>query len=96
MSDTTVTFKISKVEKTVSYEKGDSILDCAIKADLNPPYSCMEGVCTACLAKVEFGEVDFPDDTVLDPDEFKRGFILSCQAKAKANCTKLVINYDSV
>ncbi len=78
----------------IPYEKGDSLLDAALKASLNAPYSCMDGMCTACLAQVQKGEVDFPTDTALDDADFKTGKILTCQARLKDTCLKLKITYD--
>ena len=91
-----IIFEMNKKTTEVECEDGESLLDCAIRNDLNPPYSCMEGVCTACLAQVVEGEVDFPDDTILDADEVKQGRILSCQAKPKSGCARLKISYDAV
>jgi ring-1,2-phenylacetyl-CoA epoxidase subunit PaaE len=91
-----IEFIINKKTHTVGYESGDSILDTAIRHDVNPPYSCMEGVCSACLAQVQMGEVDYPDDTSLDEGDVKKGLILTCQAKPAMGTTKLVINYDAV
>lgn len=95
-SPTQVTYVLGKKETTVTAEPGESLLDTALRNDLNAPYSCMEGVCTACLAQVEAGDFDFPDNTILDDSEVKEGRVLTCQAKPKPGCTAMKINYDSV
>ncbi|MFN7825671.1 MAG: 2Fe-2S iron-sulfur cluster-binding protein [Pseudobdellovibrionaceae bacterium] len=89
-----IAFVLHGQEKTVTYDPGESILDCGIRNDLNPPYSCMEGVCSACLATVVEGKVDFPDDTILDEEEFKNGKVLTCQAKPAKGCSRLKIRFD--
>ena len=91
-----IEFTINRKTQELTYETGESLLDCALRNDLNPPYSCMEGVCTACLAQVQEGEVDFPDDTILDDSEVKQGRVLTCQAKPKADCTRLKVSFDAV
>ncbi len=91
-----ITFIIGGSKKEIEYQAGDTLLDTAIKADLNPPYSCMEGVCTACLALIEEGQTDFPDDTILDESDVKLGRILTCQAKPKEGCKALTVNYDKI
>lgn len=96
MESLKIKFIINKKTHTVDYESGDSLLDTAIRHDVNPPYSCMEGVCSACLAMVQTGEVDYPDDTALDETDVEKGLILTCQAKPKAGSSELTINYDAV
>lgn len=97
MSDSVqVTFILGKESRTVTAEAGESLLDTALRNDLNAPYSCLEGVCSACLAQIEEGAVDFPDDTILDDSEVQEGRVLTCQAKPKAGCLALKVNYDSV
>jgi ring-1,2-phenylacetyl-CoA epoxidase subunit PaaE len=91
-----IQFTIGKQTREVIYDTGESILDSALRNDLNPPYSCLEGVCSSCLAQVEEGQVDFPDDTVLDESDVAKGRILSCRAKPAQGCTFLKINYDAV
>ena len=91
-----IKIKVNNETKEVEYESGDSLLDCAIKNDLNPPYSCMEGVCAACKAKVQTGQVDFPDDTILSDEQVKLGEILTCQAKLHENSGQVFIDYDAV
>lgn len=82
--------------KTLQYKDGESILECALRHNLNAPYSCMEGVCTACIAMVEEGQLDFPKDTILTDEEAAEGKTLTCQAKFASACPRVAINYDKV
>lgn len=88
--------QVSGVSKEFEYNKGESLLDCALRNDLDAPYSCMEGVCTSCLAVVREGKVDFPEDTILSPDEVKAGRVLTCQARVAEGCSMVVIDYDAI
>ena len=57
-----------------------TILEAAIDAGLNPPYSCTSGACSTCIAKVTAGEVKMDVNHALDPDEVAEGYCLTCQA----------------
>ena len=57
-----------------------TILEAAIDAGLNPPYSCTSGACSTCIAKVTSGEVKMDVNHALDPDEVAEGYCLTCQA----------------
>jgi len=49
----TVTTTIDGEETTFQLEQhGSSVLDAAIAAGVDAPYSCKGGVCTTCMAKV--------------------------------------------
>lgn len=91
-----LTLTLSGETTTIPMTHGESVLDAALRAGLDAPYSCMEGVCTACMAQIKDGEVDFPDDTILDDRDKAEGKTLTCQAKLKHGCEKLVIDYDAV
>ena len=71
----------------VPYEAGKTILRAALDAGLPAPYSCEEGFCGCCVAKVREGAVDMEADDALTPEEKARGFVLTCQAKPRtAEC----------
>lgn len=96
-----VTFILHGVSTTVEYETGDSLLDCALRNHLNPPYSCMEGVCSACIATVKSGKVQFAEDTILDEESAKSGKVLTCQSRLESdnleadNSEKSILESDS-
>ena len=63
--------------------KDKSLLDAALDAGLDAPYSCLGGVCCTCRAKLVQGEADMAVNYALEPGEVERGYVLSCQAHAK-------------
>jgi 3-ketosteroid 9alpha-monooxygenase subunit B len=72
----------------VPYEAGKTILRAALDAGLAAPYSCEEGFCGCCVARLREGAVDMAADDALTPEEKARGFVLTCQAKPRtAACT---------
>lgn len=93
---TRVRFQVSGDSKEFEYNKGESILECALRNDVDAPYSCLEGVCNSCMAIVKEGRVDFPEDTILSPDEVKQGRVLTCQTRVAEGCTLVVIDYDGL
>ena len=71
---------------------GDHVLDVALAAGLDLPYSCKSGVCCTCRAKVLEGEVRMDKNFTLESWEMDKGFVLTCQARPLTD--KLVVSYD--
>lgn len=72
--------------------RGEHVLDVALDAGLDLPWSCRGGVCCTCRAKVVEGEVTMDRNFTLEPWEMDQGFVLSCQARPQTS--KLVVSYD--
>ena len=68
------------------------VLDVALSAGLDLPYSCKAGVCCTCRAKVLDGAVVMDKNFTLEGDEMAQGFVLSCQARPTSD--RLVVSYD--
>ena len=68
------------------------VLDVALNAGLDLPYSCKAGVCCTCRAKVLDGEVTMDKNFTLEAEEMAQGFVLSCQARPMTD--KLTVSYD--
>lgn len=71
---------------------GDSVLDAAINAGMDAPYSCKGGVCSTCRAKVLKGEVKMDKNYALEDEEVEAGYILTCQAHPISK--ELIVSYD--
>jgi 3-ketosteroid 9alpha-monooxygenase subunit B len=69
--------------RSVPYSAGKTLLRAAIDAGVDAPYSCEEGFCGCCVAKLLDGEVEMAADDALSKDEKKRGLILTCQSTPK-------------
>jgi ring-1,2-phenylacetyl-CoA epoxidase subunit PaaE len=72
--------------------RDERVLDAALNAGLDLPYSCKAGVCCTCRGKVLDGRVEMEKNFTLQDDEMAQGFVLTCQAKALTD--RLVVSFD--
>lgn len=70
----------------------ERVLDVALAAGLDLPYSCKGGVCCTCRARVLDGQVAMEKNFTLEDWEVKKGFVLSCQARPLTDSVS--ISYD--
>jgi len=74
-------------------KSGKSILDAALDAGLDAPFSCQGGVCCTCRCKMDKGTASMDINFALEEDEVEKGFILSCQAHPTGD-GPWVVDYD--
>ncbi len=73
--------------------KADSkILERAIEEDIDMPFSCQSGVCTACMGKLVEGKVEMKISDALSDEEIKNGYILCCQSYPRSDKITVEIN----
>jgi len=72
---------------------GESILDAALKTGADLPYACKGGVCTTCKAKLAEGKISMDVNWGLEPDEVKKGYILTCQSHPQTE--RIVVDFDA-
>jgi ring-1,2-phenylacetyl-CoA epoxidase subunit PaaE len=87
-----MTIVLDGKEHEVVLSPDEHVLDAALNAGLDLPFSCKAGVCSTCRCKVTQGEVTMDKNFTLEADEMAQGFALSCQARAATQ--KLVISFD--
>jgi ring-1,2-phenylacetyl-CoA epoxidase subunit PaaE len=72
---------------------GITILEAAIEAGVDAPFSCKGAVCCTCRAKVLEGKVKMNANFALTDAEVEEGFILTCQAHPLTDT--VVVDYDA-
>jgi ring-1,2-phenylacetyl-CoA epoxidase subunit PaaE len=70
----------------------ESIIDAALRAGIELPFSCKAGVCSTCRTKLVRGKVDMAESYALEDWELEQGFILACQSRART--PEIELNYD--
>lgn len=73
---------------------GLTILDAAIEAGVDAPFSCKGAVCCTCRAKVVEGKAKMDNNFALTDAEVEEGFILTCQAHPLTET--LVVDFDAI
>jgi len=75
-------------------KKDQTLLDALLEAGINAPYSCREGICSSCKAKLLDGTVMMKKHASLTDTDIKETQILTCQAIPLSGTIK--IDYDGV
>ncbi|MBS1971459.1 MAG: 2Fe-2S iron-sulfur cluster binding domain-containing protein [Bdellovibrionales bacterium] len=90
MSDVKVVFTINGQEHETTMTEYQSVLEAALRLQINPPYSCLEGICGTCSAFLEQGEVDSIEGRV--NEQSKDRTFKTCMAQPKSKFLR--VNYD--
>ena len=83
----------NKVHK-IPYKKGQTVLEAARAAGLNPLSSCEEGFCASCAAKRIKGKIVLAKNDIYTADDLANNWILTCQSHCFG--PEVEITYDVV
>ena len=72
---------------------GSTLLDAAMRAGADLPFSCKGGVCSTCKARILDGQVDMDVSYGLEADEVAAGYVLTCQSHPKTK--RVVVSFDA-
>lgn len=86
-----VTIILEGEAHTISVDKNTAILDAGLDQDLDMPYSCQSGLCTACRAKCLEGELDQEEAEGLTKEEEAEGYVLLCIGKPISDKIKVEV-----
>ncbi|MBX7231364.1 MAG: ferredoxin--NADP reductase [Bdellovibrionales bacterium] len=78
----------------LSVNENQTVLEALIEAEANPPYSCLEGNCMACVGRVLEGRVFQKEPGILLDENIAAGEALTCKAFPYSKFVH--IDYDSV
>ena len=81
-------------EHYLSIDDDTAILNALTKKGANPPFSCMSGACSTCMAKLTKGTVVMDSSFALDRVDKEKGYILTCQAHPTSE--EVALDYDVV
>ncbi|TGE18656.1 ferredoxin--NADP reductase [Hymenobacter elongatus] len=92
ISSRTVTIHYEGTEYELVVKPSQTILEAALNQDIDLPYSCQAGLCTACRGKCLSGKVHLDEREGLSDSEMKQGYILTCVGHPMTN--DVVIEID--
>lgn len=88
----TVTVRLYGREESITVRPNETILDSAIRNDLDPPYACQIAACCTCRAKVVRGNVHMDSREALTDEEMDEGYVLTCQSHPLTD--DVMVDYD--
>lgn len=72
-------------EYDVEVKPSQTILEAGLEQDIDLPYSCQAGLCTACRGKCLTGKVHLDEREGLSEAELEEGYVLNCVAHPLTN-----------
>ncbi|WP_424961993.1 2Fe-2S iron-sulfur cluster-binding protein [Ekhidna sp.] len=90
-SESEVTILLDGEEYSITVKKNASVLDTALDNDLDMPYSCQSGLCTACRGKCVEGKISIDEAEGLSQEELDEGYVLTCVGKPLTDIVKVEI-----
>lgn len=88
-AESEVTILLDGEEYSITVKRNASILDTALNDELDMPYSCQSGLCTACRGKCIEGQVSIDEAEGLSQDELDEGYVLTCVGKPLTDRVKI-------
>ena len=81
------------VTTSLTLDPEQNMLDAALDAGLDAPYSCLGGVCCTCRAKLVRGKATMKTNFALEEGEVERGYVLACQSHTDGQ-EPVVLDFD--
>jgi 3-ketosteroid 9alpha-monooxygenase subunit B len=81
VAPSTIAIVLDGERHEIAYEAGERVLATVRRAGLEPPFSCEEGYCSCCMAKLRKGRVVMAANDCLTPELVDEGWVLTCQSR---------------
>lgn len=78
-------------EHSFEVKAGNHILETALDLDIDLPFSCQSGLCTACRGKLISGKMKMDEDEGLSEAEKNEGYVLTCVGRPISSDVKIKI-----
>jgi ring-1,2-phenylacetyl-CoA epoxidase subunit PaaE len=88
----TVTLIYEGKTYTINVAPHQTILEAGLEADIDLPYSCQAGMCTACMGLCKTGAVKMDEEDGLTDTEIAQGYVLTCVSHPHS--ANVVIDFD--
>lgn len=88
----TLTVTLDGKTRQIPYTEGETVLQAVRIAGLQAPFSCEDGYCGCCMAKVTEGEVQMRRNDCLTQSDLDEGWRLTCQSVPTSG--KISVDYD--
>jgi len=92
--ETKVTVLVDDESFSFVMNQKTTILDAALKEDIDAPYSCQGGVCSSCICRITQGTAVMEKNSILTDSELAEGLVLACQAHPTSSSIK--VDFDDV
>ena len=79
--------RIESSDHTFNVDKGESVLDAALRQSIALPYGCRGGGCGACKGQILQGNVTYPNGLPggISEDDHNKGYALFCLAEPQSD-----------
>jgi benzoate/toluate 1,2-dioxygenase reductase component len=86
------------VTRFIEASPTETVADAAYRQGVNLPLDCRDGACGTCKCLAESGPYEMGDyiEDALSEDEAGRGYVLTCQMRAKGDCVVQVPTSSAV
>ncbi len=91
MKASEVTIMLDGEEHKITVGPDEFILENALDADIDMPFSCQSGLCTTCRGKLMTGKVSMEEPDGLSEDEIAEGYVLTCVSHPASEKIKIEI-----
>ncbi|MCR2799379.1 ferredoxin--NADP reductase [Microbacterium sp. zg-Y818] len=75
-----LTVELDGEQHELAWPSGVTLLDFLRSKQIDAPFSCREGACSACSCRLTSGRVSMVNNQILEKEDLDEGWILGCQA----------------